>query len=89
MEKGNVGNFVIGFSLGAAAALLLAPQSGGKTRTFVMKAAADGRDTIEGYGKAAEDAVLAFVEQSKDYVARQQRGVGEAIKRSAQVFRAH
>ena len=89
MGRADAGNFLIGFSLGAAAALLLAPQTGDKTRARVRKAAADGRNSIHDCGKAAQDAMLAAVGQGKDFITRQQRGVGEAIKRSAQVLRTH
>jgi gas vesicle protein len=89
MGKSDAVSVLIGFSLGAITGLLLAPNRGDRTRTLVMKAAADSKDSIEGYSKTVQDAVLAAVEQSKDYFARQQRGVGEAIKRSAQVLRIH
>lgn len=87
MEKTNIGNFLVGCCLGAAAGVLLAPQSGRRTRARITKAATDGKHSVQRYGKSAQGAVITVMEHSKDYIARQSSGVTEAIKRGSEVFR--
>lgn len=87
MEKKDVGNFLLGCCIGVAAALLLAPQSGKTTRDRITKAASDGNDSVHGYGKAVQGAVVAVMEHGKDYVLRQRKGVTDAIKRTSEAYR--
>lgn len=87
MEKADIGRFVLGCCIGAVAGLLLAPQSGQTTRAWMTKAAADGKNSVQRYGKTAQGAVVTVMEHSKDYLIRQKSGVTEAIKRSAEAYR--
>ena len=87
MERADIGSLFFGCCIGAAAALLLAPQSGKRTRAQITKAAADGKDSVHGYGKTVQGSVVTVMEHSKDYIARQRRGVTEAIKRGSEAYR--
>jgi len=87
MKRVDIGNFLIGFSFGAAAAVLLAPRSGDTTRTLIKEAASEGKDSILEYGKTVRHAVVSIVDQSKDYLAQQGRGIAEAIKQGSQAYR--
>lgn len=87
MKQLDVGNFLIGFTLGAASALLLAPRSGETTRMQMRKAAAEGKDSILEYSKTMKHAVTGILDQSKDYLERQRRGVAEAIRQGSEAYR--
>jgi gas vesicle protein len=88
MDKADIGKcFLFGVCIGLGAGLLLAPQSGKTTRNRITKAATDRKDSVQRYGKTAQGAVVAIMEHSKDYVARQTSGVTEAIKRGSEAYR--
>jgi gas vesicle protein len=50
-------SFLIGGIIGAGVALLLAPQSGKKTRKQMLDAAEDVRDYASGYAKKLKDKI--------------------------------
>ena len=49
----NIAWFLAGAALGAAAALLLAPQSGSETRDIIRRRALEGRDRLKESGREA------------------------------------
>ena len=51
MENGNLGWFVAGAVIGAAAALLLAPKSGKDTRKYLGKTTKQTREAMESSGR--------------------------------------
>jgi len=88
MDKADIGKFVLfGICIGVGAGLLLAPQSGKRTRNRITKAATDGKDSVQGYSKTAQGAVVTIMEHSKDYIVRQTSGVSKAIKRGSEAYR--
>jgi gas vesicle protein len=60
-EDNNTGtvliSFLIGGIIGAGVALLLAPQTGRKTRKQILDAADDVRDYASGYAKKLKDKI--------------------------------
>jgi gas vesicle protein len=50
-------SFLIGGIIGAGVALLLAPQSGKKTRKQILDAADDVRDSASGYAKKLKEKI--------------------------------
>lgn len=50
-------SFLIGGIVGAGIALLLAPQSGRKTRKQILDAAEDARDSASGYAKKLKEKI--------------------------------
>ena len=50
-ENNNLGWFLAGAVLGAAAALLLAPKSGADTRKYLSKTTQEGREAMEESGR--------------------------------------
>ena len=62
----NLAWFLTGVALGAAAALLLAPQTGGETREYVRKKASDSRDKLERKGREALDRGREIYDRGKE-----------------------
>ena len=87
MERVRIDHFLIGFSMGAAAALVFGLSSGTKMRSQITKAAADGATYFKECGEIVRDAVLDVAGRSKDQIARHKEGVAEAIKQGSQAYR--
>ena len=54
-DNNNIGWFLAGAVIGAAAALLLAPHSGKDTRKYLSKTTKDGREAMEASGRELMD----------------------------------
>jgi gas vesicle protein len=80
-------NILIGLGVGAAAGLLLAPNSGRKTRARITDAATKRATYFKDRGEQVNGAIWGFIEQGKDEVARQKQGVAEAIKRGTHAYK--
>jgi gas vesicle protein len=68
-----VGWFLAGVAVGAAAALLYAPQLGKKTRQYLGKTTQDGRDAMEASGKE-------LMERGKDLYERGKKIADDAAE---------
>jgi gas vesicle protein len=69
MDENNsstVGWFLAGVAVGAAAALLYAPQSGKETRHYIGKTSQEGRDAMEASGKELMDRGKELYERGKE-----------------------
>ena len=87
MERTDLFKLLVGFSVGAAAGLLLAPDSGKKMRSEITDAAAGGATYLKGCSETVRDAVLDILEESKDDIVRHKEGLAEAIKRGTEAYR--
>jgi gas vesicle protein len=79
--------FVAGIGIGAAIALLFAPQSGEETRKQIAKKAQEGKDYVDSKGheirKQAED----LVDQGKDLVTKQKARLADVLESGKQAAR--
>lgn len=70
MAEDNTGShlawFLTGAALGAAAALLLAPQTGDETREFVKRKSLEGRDRLTEKGREALDKGREYYDRGKE-----------------------
>jgi gas vesicle protein len=87
MERTDLFKLLIGFSVGAATGLLLAPDSGKKMRSGITYAAAGGANYLKGCTETVRDAVLDVLEERRDDIARHKEGLAEAIKRGTEAYR--
>jgi gas vesicle protein len=87
MKKQYLCQFLIGLSMGAAAALLFAPYSGKRTRARITGAATNGATYVKDCGETASDAVLGFIEQGKDQIERLKEGFADAIHRGTRAYK--
>lgn len=87
MERAEIRDFLIGFSLGATTGLLLAPCTGKQVRSRITEAATDGPAYLKQRGGKLRDAVLGVVEQRKREIARHKEGVAEAIRQGSRAYK--
>jgi gas vesicle protein len=67
-ENGNIGWFLAGAVIGAAAALLLAPKSGKDTRKYLSKTTKDSREAMESSGRELMDRGKELYDRGKKIV---------------------
>jgi gas vesicle protein len=79
--------FLLGVAVGAAAALILAPQSGEETRTLIKNKVGDSTDYLKRQGGQLKEAAGRYVEQGRDVVARQKEQFNGAIEAGRQAYR--
>ena len=79
--------FVAGLGIGAAIAILFAPQSGEETRKQIAEKAQEGKDYVDSKGheirKQAED----LVDQGKDLVTKQKARLADVLESGKQAAR--
>jgi gas vesicle protein len=79
--------FVAGVGIGAAVALLFAPQSGEDTRKQIKKTAQDGSDFVAAKGKEIRRQAEDLVDQGKDLVSKQKARLADALESGKQSVR--
>jgi gas vesicle protein len=79
--------FVAGLGIGAAIALLFAPQSGEETRRRIVEKAQDGRDFVASKGREMRKQAEELVDQGKDLVSKQKARLADALESGKQAAR--
>lgn len=88
-HSGSVGSFLVGLGIGAAVALLFAPQSGEETRRGIRRKAQQVRDTAQDAVNGATERVMDTFENARARVEEQIDKAREAVElRKEQVSRA-
>lgn len=64
----NIGWFVVGAVVGMTAALLLAPQSGKKTRQIISDKTQQGKEAVTGTGKEVFDRSKEMIDKGRQLV---------------------
>lgn len=85
----NILFFLAGAAVGAAVALLYAPQSGRKTREYISNKAEEGKDYLVDRSKELRNQAGEYVEKGKDLVSEQlERGKELVAKQKEQLSAA-
>jgi gas vesicle protein len=79
--------FVAGVGIGAAVALLFAPQSGEETRKQIKEKAQDGSDFVVAKGKEIRKQAEGLVDQGKDIVSKQKARLADVLESGKQTVR--
>ncbi len=79
--------FVAGVGIGAAIALLFAPQSGEETRKRIVEKAQEGKDYVASKGREIRKQAEDLVDQGKDLVSKQKARLADVLESGKQVAR--
>jgi gas vesicle protein len=82
-----VSYFVAGLGIGAAVALLFAPQSGEETRKQIAEKAQDGKEFVTAKGREIRKQAEEFVDQGKDLVNKQKARLADVLESGKQSVR--
>ncbi len=78
---------VLGATIGAAAALLLAPRSGVETRKLIMAKAREGADLIANRTKSVAGKTSEYMERGKELLQQQRDQLSAAFEAGKQAYR--
>jgi gas vesicle protein len=79
--------FVAGLGIGAAVALLFAPQSGEETRKQIADKAQDGKDYVTAKSREIRKQAEDLVDQGKDLVSKQKARLADVLESGKQAAR--
>jgi gas vesicle protein len=82
-----VSYFVAGMGIGAAIALLFAPQSGEETRKQIAEKAQDGKDFVTAKSREIRKQAEDLVDQGKDLVSKQKARLADVLESGKQAAR--
>jgi gas vesicle protein len=82
-----VAYFVAGVGVGAAVALLFAPQSGEETRKQISEKAQEGKDYVASKGRELRKHAEEFVDQGKELVSKQKERLADVLESGKQAAR--
>lgn len=82
-----VAYFVAGVGIGAAIALLFAPQSGEETRKQIAEKAQEGKDYVASKGREIRRHAEDIVDQGKDLVTKQKARLADVLESGKQAAR--
>jgi gas vesicle protein len=82
-----VAYFVAGLGIGAAVALLFAPQSGEETRKQIAGKAQEGKDFVAAKGREIRKHAEVLVDQGKELVNKQKERLADVLESGKQVAR--
>ena len=80
-------SFIAGVGLGAAIAMLFAPQSGDETRKTLSEKAKDGRQYAKDRARELRDGANDLVDRGREVVNRQKNGVSAAAHAAADTYK--
>jgi len=79
--------FVAGVGIGAAVALIFAPQSGEDTRKQIVGKAQEGKDYVTSKGRELRKQAEDLVDQGKDLVSKQKARLADVLESGKQTAR--
>jgi gas vesicle protein len=82
-----VSYFVAGIGIGAAVALIFAPQSGEETRKQIAEKAQEGKDFVASKSREIRRQAEDLVDQGKDLVSKQKARLADVLESGKQAAR--
>ena len=79
--------FLLGIGLGVAAGVLLAPQSGEKTRRLIRSRAEEGADYVKRRSKEIQETAAEVIQESKKTIQRRKDSLAAAVDAGRQAYR--
>jgi len=79
--------FLAGIGIGAAVALLFAPQSGEETRKRIVEKAQEGKDYVASKGQEIRKHAEDLVDQGKEMVSKQKARLADVLESGKQAAR--
>jgi gas vesicle protein len=86
MTREGIGYFCFGTAVGAVAAILLAPKSGGETRAYMQSKAADATDYVKSSLDDARNTVNETLSRGKEAAKKQVDNLSAAIDAGKQAY---
>jgi gas vesicle protein len=83
----NISYFFLGLGIGAAGALLFAPQSGADARNFLQSKAQEGSDMVKRQGTELRNMAAETLERSKQNLRDQVKTVTDAVEAGKTAYR--
>lgn len=87
MADNRLPSFLIGFGLGAALGLLVAPDRGSQTRAGLRRTAEDGRDFAERSSQDLRKVAEVAIDKGKEAVEVQRANLESAYKAGVEAYR--
>ena len=85
--SGGVLWFLAGLGIGAAVAILYAPQSGNETREILMAKAEEGRDFVRKRARDAREQAGNLAQRGKEAINAQKDQIRSAVEAGRQAYR--
>lgn len=85
--SGGVLWFLAGLGIGAAVAILYAPQSGNETREILMAKAEEGRDFVRKRARDAREQAGNLAQRGKEAINAQKEQIRSAVEAGRQAYR--
>jgi len=79
--------FLAGLGIGAAVAILYAPQSGNETREVLMAKAEEGRDYVRKRARDAREQAGNLAQRGKEVINTQKEQIRSAVEAGRQAYR--
>ncbi|NWF52818.1 MAG: YtxH domain-containing protein [Nitrospirae bacterium] len=79
-------SFLLGGVVGAALALLLAPQSGRETRTRIKDFAEDMKEKVKDYAEDLKEKVISSVEKGKELYEEKKSAITKAVEAGKEAY---
>ena len=79
--------FLAGLGIGAAVAILYAPQSGNETREILMAKAEEGRDYVKKRAREAREQAEQWATRGKEVINSQKEQLRSAVEAGRQAYR--
>ena len=87
MNHSSMSSFMWGLGVGAAVAVLFAPQSGARTQALISKKARRVRENLDNLAADAQNSAIDLLEKGRKEAARQRQGLENAVEAGTRAYK--